>query len=134
MRVGLVFAVDPHALLDPHASLFDQSFIAGCVACGFGGGAGAGCDRLKTEDCWLVGDATIGLAAIGAAGVEKSNRSSMPELVFDIGCGDMPGTESNAPNPLEELNPRDGCGGEAAFCAGLASKKLPPPKGGGEET
>jgi hypothetical protein len=47
--------------------------------------------------------------------------------VLDWGLGDMPGAESKAPKPLEELNPRDGCGGTGVdFWTGLGSKKLPP--------
>lgn len=44
----------------------------------------------------------------------------------------MPGAESKAPKPLDELNPLDGCGGGAGFAAGFISKKLPPLRGGGE--
>jgi hypothetical protein len=51
------------------------------------------------------------------------------------GPGDMPGAESKAPNPLEELNPLEGCGVccTAGFWTGLGSKK-PPPLRGGDET
>lgn len=102
---GLVFAV-LHASFDPQAS-FPQPLIvaAGGAACGFGGGAG--CDRLKTEDWVAGGEDTVcfGGAAGGAAGVEKSNRSPMAEFA---GAGDMPGAESKAPKPLDELKPREG--------------------------
>lgn len=58
---------------------------------------------------------------------EKSKRLSYPELVFVVTTvGVMPGAESKAPKPLEELKPRDGWAGWAGFCAVLASKKLPP--------
>tara|TARA_R110002060_G_scaffold48900_1_gene59841 strand:+ start:1402 stop:1641 length:240 start_codon:yes stop_codon:yes gene_type:complete len=79
----------------------------------------------------VVGEATVGLAA-GWEGVEKSNKSSRPELVFEMGGDDIPGAESNAPKPLDELNPRLGWAGAGA---GFVSKKLPPPRlPGGEET
>jgi len=52
-------------------------------------------------------------AAAGGDGAEKSKRSAMPELVLVLGIMvDIPGAESNAPKPLEELNVRDGCGGD----------------------
>jgi len=65
-------------------------------------------------------------------GAEKSKRSPRPELaVVETGVG-MPGAESKAPKPLDELNPLDGCGGWAGFAAGFVSKKLPPLRGGEE--
>jgi hypothetical protein len=91
---------------------------------------------LKTEDCAIVGEATVCLGGTTGAGEEKSNKSAIPELAFvafDMAGGDIPGAESKAPKPLEELKPRVGCGGAAAgFCTGFASKKLPPLNGGDE--
>ena len=51
--------------------------------------------------------------------------------MFVRGVGDIPGAESKAPKPLEELNPRVGCGGGDVW-AGFASKKFPPLRGGCE--
>lgn len=129
---GLVCAV-LHASFDPHASVFPQPVLAaGAGGCGFG--ACVGWERLNTDDGAIVGEATVCFGGALGAVEEKSNKSVIPELVFAAfvkGAGDMPGAESKAPNPLEELNPRDGCGGAGAdFCTGFASKKLPPLKGG----
>ena len=69
------------------------------------------------DDCAIVGEATVCFGGTTGAGEEKSNRSSIPELepvAFVKGAGDIPGAESKAPKPLEELKPRDGCGGTAA--------------------
>ena len=52
--------------------------------------------------------------------------------MLEIGAGEIPGAESKAPKPLEELNPRAGCGGGADFCTGFASKKFPPLSAGCE--
>jgi hypothetical protein len=63
---------------------------------------------LNTE---LVGAGCV--VVLGEAGDEKSNKSSSPAEAFgaDLTVGLAPGAESNAPNPLEELNPRLGAGG-----------------------
>lgn len=124
-----------HASFEPQASVLPQPvLIAGAGGCGFG--ADAGWERLKTDDGAIVGEATVCFGGTTGGGEEKSNKSAIPELefvAFDKGAGDIPGAESKAPNPLEELNPRDGCGGGAAgFWTGFASKKLPPLKGGDE--
>lgn len=71
---------------------------------------------MKTDDCVIVGEAMVCFGGTTGAGEEKSNKSAIPELAFvafDSGAGDIPGAESNAPKPLEELKPRDGCGGAA---------------------
>ncbi len=83
-----------------------------------------------------MGDATVCFGGTGGCGegAEKSKRSPRPELalVLETGVG-MPGAESKAPKPLDELNPLVGCGGWAAgLAAGFISKKLPPLRGGGE--
>ena len=110
---GLVLAV-LHASFDPHASVLPQPLlIAGAAGCGLGGAAGW--ERLKTDECVIVGEATACFGGTTGAGEEKSNRSVIPELVaFGEVTGDIPGAESKAPKPLEELKPRDGCGGAAA--------------------
>jgi len=130
---GLVLAV-LHASFDPHASLLLPHPLLMAGAAGLGGGAGW--ERLKTDDCVVVREATVCLGGTLGAGEEKSNRSAIPELVFvvfDKGGGDIPGAESKAPKPLEELKPLDGCGGAAAgFWTGFASKKLPPLRVGDE--
>ena len=65
--------------------------------------------------------------------MEKSKRSPRPELaVLERGAGETPGAESKAPKPLEELNPRVGCGAGGDLWTGFASKKLPPLRAGGE--
>ena len=87
---------------------------------------------MNTEECWAEGEATVCVGDAWGAGEEKSKRSFSPELaVFDSGAGDIPGAESKAPKPLEELKPRVGCGGGACW-TGFASKKLPPLRAGGE--
>ncbi len=87
---------------------------------------------MKTDVCWTGGEAAVCFGGGCGAGEEKSNRSLSPELaVFDSGAGDLPGAESNAPNPLEELKPREGWGGGDVW-TGFASKKLPPLRTGGE--
>jgi hypothetical protein len=108
---GLVFA-ELHASFDPQASVLFHPLKTFGLA--FGGGAGAGWDKLKTEECCTGGEAIVCFgAAAGGDGAEKSKRSAMPELVLVLEImGDIPGAESNAPKPLEELNVRDGCGGD----------------------
>jgi hypothetical protein len=108
---GLVFA-ELHASFDPQASVLFHPLKT--VGLAFGGGAGAGWDKLKTEECCTGGEAIVCFgAAAGGDGAEKSKRSAMPELVLVLEImGDIPGAESNAPKPLEELNVRDGCGGD----------------------
>ena len=111
---GLVCAV-LQASFDPHASVLPQPLLVTGAGCGFSGAAGW--DRLKTDDGAIVGEATVCFGGTEGAGEEKSNKSAIPEVefvAFDKGAGDIPGAESKAPNPLEELNPRDGCGGGAA--------------------
>jgi hypothetical protein len=54
---GLVFAA-PQASFDPHASLAHPLIVAAGGA-GWDFGGGAGCERLKTDDCDAVGDATV---------------------------------------------------------------------------
>lgn len=65
---------------------------------------------MKTED-WGGRDATVCFGGTGGCGegAEKSNMSANPELAFvlDIGVG-IPGAESKAPKPLDELKPLDG--------------------------
>lgn len=81
----------------------------------------------------MGGDAIAwcGGAACGA-GVVKSKRSPRPELAA-CGAGDMPGAESKAPNPLDELNPLEGWGGAGVdFWAGFVSKNVPPLLAGGD--
>jgi len=107
---GLVCAV-LQASFDPQASVLPQAPLIAGAGCFEGG---AGWERLKTDDGAMVGEATICFAGTEGAGEEKSNKSAIPELVFvafDKGAGDIPGAESKAPNPLEVLNPRDGCSG-----------------------
>jgi hypothetical protein len=107
---GLVFA-ELHASFDPQASLLFHPLKT--VGLAFGGGAGAGWDKLKTEERCIGGEAIVCFgAAAGGDGAEKSKRSAMPELVLLEIMGDIPGAESNAPKPLEELNVRDGWGGD----------------------
>ncbi len=106
--------VELHASFDPHASVLFHPLMAGVG----GWGLGAGCERLKTEEVGAIGgEAMVCFGAAGGFdGVEKSKRSSKPELAtFELGAWLIPGAESNAPNPLDELNPLEGCGGGAGF-------------------
>lgn len=131
---GLVGFAEPQASFDPQASLFAHPLICAGGDCGLGGGAGD--ERLKTEVDWGGGDAIVCFGWAGGCGdgAEKSKRSPSAELAFVLETGvGIPGAESKAPNPLDELNPLDGCGGcGAGFEAGFISKKLPPLRGGGE--
>ncbi len=101
--------VELHASFDPHASALFHPLMAGAG----GWGLGAGCERLKTEEVCGVGEAMACFGAVdGGVGAEKSKRSPNPELAgFEIGSWLIPGAESNAPNPLDELSPLEGCGG-----------------------
>lgn len=101
-----------HSLLDPHAAAsLPQPVVAATVGAALG--AGVGCDRLKT-DCCAGGETTVCFGGGAGAGVEKSdeksNISPIPELEL-AAAGVTPGAESKAPNPLEELKPRETWGG-----------------------
>jgi hypothetical protein len=113
LRGGLVFA-ELHASFDPQASVLFHPLKTAEGGLVFGGGADAGWDRLKTEECCTGGEAIVCFgAAAGGDVAEKSNRSAKPELLFALEIeGDIPGAESNAPKPLEELNAREVCGGD----------------------
>lgn len=100
-------AAELHASFDPQASVLPHPLIAG-EDWVFAGG-GAGWERLKTEECCTIGEVTVGFVGGGAEEAEKSKRSLNPELEFVAAAvGVTPGAESNAPNPLDELNPRVG--------------------------
>lgn len=58
----------------------------------------------------MGGDAKVCFGGAADAGAEKSKRSPIPELF--AGAGEKPGAEPKSPNPLEELKPREGCGGD----------------------
>lgn len=95
-------SADPHASVDPQASMLLNADGADVVA--FGAGAGAGVERLKAEFVY-EGIEAAGLAAgAGAgAGAERSNRSPMVE---DAGGGDLADGAADvkspkSPNPLD---------------------------------
>lgn len=121
----------------PMASKLLHPLEAAVVAAGAGWAFGAGWEavRLKTEAWEAAGEVTGlgGDVAAGAAGVEKSKRSFMPELCTagDVGRA---GAELNASKPPEELVVRE-LVYDVGFAAGFASKKLPLlTVNGGEDT
>ena len=129
-----------HASFVPQASRFDKpgnpDTAAGCAlgCCS----AGAGEERLKAELRLTEGEATAGLGgAEGAggagAGVEKPNRSPIPELELAASLGGAVvvagAKDAKSPKPLDELKVLCFCGGGLLACGdlGAVSKKLPPP-------
>lgn len=93
------------ASLEPHASvLLPQPILEAAGGCGADWVFGGGADRLNTEVSCGGGEAIVcfgGMVCVEVA--PKSNRSSNPELALVCGIGELPGAESKAPNPLEEL-------------------------------
>ena len=135
--VVVVLLEPPHASFVPQASRFDKPENLGAAAgCALGCcGTGAGVERLKAELRLIEGEAAAGLGgAEGAgAGVEKPNRSPIPELELAAGLGGavvvVGAKDAKSPKPLDELKVLCFCGGGllAGGDLGAVSKKLPPP-------